>query len=1018
LMVAAAFLLGCQEVSDSDVWWHVRSGQWIWSHRSLPVLDPFTFASADRPWIDLHWLFQLVLAGSYALGGVPGMILLASAAWACMILVGLTSRERQWPMWMIVPCWLPALVVLSDRFAPRPELLSLLAMAVYLAVLRQADRSPALAWVLPLVQVFWVNAHALFILGPVILGAYLIDRLARPIGRSRSAFGGGAKQRWWWWIHVGGAALAVGLACLANPYGLRGALFPLELLPKISSSTDNYKLYIIEFMDLRKFVRQRGITATGSQYFRAECFLLWALPLSFIVPAVWREAALADRQAAGVHAGRALVGLGGFGLAIVLILASVLSFPGQGTSPHMIELGQLAPIGLVSLGGLVAVVLRKASREVRLLAAVSGVAVASWIVWLRAYLLGSEQGLTAWLGMPASGSFVVGVGTAILGAVTAGLTWRAGARPFGMMLVALFGFLGIRAIRNLSLFGLAAGFVLAWNVGEWAAELAAQVSARWPRRAAVAGLAARTAVAGVIVLMISSVVSGQFYLGLRVRRTFGLGESPSFYAHDAARFAGQPGLPERALVFGLRQAGVFLFHNGPERKPFMDGRLEVPTRETFATYVQVEKMLNQGRRGWAEPLRRMGDPLVLLEHENEYGAEATLILDTGWRCVYYDAVASVFVPRGRRELDASHRSVDFAARHFQVAGWRAEPSLPKVLAEGRALLNLGSTVRVRSGVLRPRHFRLMLAAFDRFRQAVAVEPAVASHWSALGTSCWNMPPDPSAPLLRPDEPWDLARGLLPAQATFCYRRALELDPGDISTLSALSLALEARAMNDARRTVASLLERAQAAAGATDTDRARTLDGATLDMSIDQVGPRKAPMPDDDAREPLPSWEGRDGLDRAITALLARGRPEAAVRAFASAENQGVTPSWTTCDRVAAALLHLGRPAEAHRVWERAADPPSRAIQLTRLATNALAALDLPAAERMYRAALLLDGGLGEAWCGLAALYMERGDARTCVEVARAALRLPTTPAQRAFMADVVALAAPYAAYANTDPTR
>ncbi len=122
LMVAAAFLLGCQELSDSDVWWHLRSGQWIWSHRSVPVLDPFTFASADRPWIDLHWLFQLMLAGSYALGRVPGMILLASAAWACMILVGLTSRERQWPMWMIVSCWLPALVVLSDRFGPRPEL--------------------------------------------------------------------------------------------------------------------------------------------------------------------------------------------------------------------------------------------------------------------------------------------------------------------------------------------------------------------------------------------------------------------------------------------------------------------------------------------------------------------------------------------------------------------------------------------------------------------------------------------------------------------------------------------------------------------------------------------------------------------------------------------------------------------------------------------------------------------------------------------------------------------------------
>ena len=64
LVVTAAFLLGCQELFDSDVWWHVRAGQWIWASGRVPASDPFTFASADRPWIDLHWLFQLMLAGA------------------------------------------------------------------------------------------------------------------------------------------------------------------------------------------------------------------------------------------------------------------------------------------------------------------------------------------------------------------------------------------------------------------------------------------------------------------------------------------------------------------------------------------------------------------------------------------------------------------------------------------------------------------------------------------------------------------------------------------------------------------------------------------------------------------------------------------------------------------------------------------------------------------------------------------------------------------------------------------
>jgi hypothetical protein len=36
-----------------------------------------------------------------------------------------------------------------------------------------------------------------------------------------------------------------------NPYGLRGALFPLLLFPKISEPTNPYKSYIAEFASLR-----------------------------------------------------------------------------------------------------------------------------------------------------------------------------------------------------------------------------------------------------------------------------------------------------------------------------------------------------------------------------------------------------------------------------------------------------------------------------------------------------------------------------------------------------------------------------------------------------------------------------------------------------------------------------------------------------------------------------------------------------------------------------------------------
>ena len=85
------------------------------------------------------------------------------------------------------------------RFAPRPEVLSLLGVAIYLTVLSRADGTPELAWALPLVQVAWVNTHGLFVLGPMILGAYMAERLfgsslrlkgaARRIGRPGNAGG-------------------------------------------------------------------------------------------------------------------------------------------------------------------------------------------------------------------------------------------------------------------------------------------------------------------------------------------------------------------------------------------------------------------------------------------------------------------------------------------------------------------------------------------------------------------------------------------------------------------------------------------------------------------------------------------------------------------------------------------------------------------------------------------------------------------------------------------------------------
>ena len=377
----------------------------------------------------------------------------------------------------------------------------------------------------------------------------------------------------------------------------------------------------------------------------------------------------------------------------------VLGFPGGRAVGWAVNPGVAAALAIVLLGALGALLLILPPRRhprAALLAVLGGTFEAGWLLGMQAGLFGVEA-LPVACRWPFAGGFRSGFCLTlcvILCASVVVLVLRAGARLFLVLSASAFSVLALLAIRNINLFGLVAGFVLTGNLGEWVLELRENDAAGWPKPWRAPGWAVRALLIGVTGLWLAAVVSDRFFRVTGEARRFGLGESPLAYAHDAARFAGQPGLPERALVFDLRQAGVYLFHNGPGRKLYIDGRLEIPSRTTFESYVRLDHMLNRGRPGWADSLRGMENPLVLLDHEDNYGAEATLLADPAWRCIYYDAAASIFLWKGRLGDTTSFPSVDFLARHFRQHAWRAGPLLPSGLAEARGLsFYLGLSLR-------------------------------------------------------------------------------------------------------------------------------------------------------------------------------------------------------------------------------------------------------------------------------------------------------------------------------------
>jgi hypothetical protein len=935
-MALVAFLLGCYELFDTDVWWHLRSGQWILQNRRIPRLDVFTFSSPDRPWIDLHWGFQVALAASYATGGVPGLILLASAASSAAVTIAATARRRDWPAWVVGLCWLPALALMATRFDPRPEVFSLLFLAGFLAVLHRVEQRPALAWVLPLLQVLWVNMHGLFILGPIVLGCYSLDRVARTIVPSRGLGGirgrGEAPLRW----HLVPATAAVLLATLVNPYGFRGSMLPLELWPKIADPSSPYKSYIDEFAGLRSAVRDRMLATPGVHFhIRVQVFLLLMTAWSFLPTAAWRAWRRSVEREGPAPASRSSWWVVGWVVMSGLALAAALGLPLPGTPAWLARAGRMVPALLLLAGAAGAARLAVCSRAAALTMGVGTAAAAAWAAWLRAYLFDDGSGPS---GVLADATPYVG---ASLGILAAALILREGGSLFRMLLGAAFTSLSFQAVRNINLFGLVAGAVLAWNLGEWAAELAQDKPSVRPRR--VAGWLPGALVTGLVGIWCLGVVTDRYYALVGEPIRFGLRERPLTFAHRAGLFAGRAGLPPHALAFHLGQAGVYSFHNGPERKVFMDGRLEVPSLSTFREYVRIQDRLSRNDARWDVDVKRLGDPLILIGHEGWSEAEATLLAHPRWRCVYFDEVASVFLTRSGPSSAPAYPEVDFTASHFDGTRTVPDPAEPhRAEYEAETLLRLASVLRRRGGDPWRTRIPFLIRASELARGGLAGGIAGPTAWRLLGLIEWEMVPDLTRPPPGPADPWDPATGLCWARATYCFRRGLAARPGDELTLKALAACLGVRRMAEARRLVESF--------------------------------PGRRDPTGDPPRLPE---EPRGGL---------------------------ADSSWPQADRIAVAAMHVGDPAAARRAWSEATAPPSPALRLARMAAADLAALDATTARERCRQAVDLDSRLGEARYLLCIASFDAGLADDALAACRGALKQELTSAQRERLLGIEAL--------------
>ena len=176
ILFVAIFTMAVRVPTDTDTWWHLRSGEYIVRTHTIPRHDVFSHTVAGKPWIDHGWLAQIAIYLLYAVFGYAGLgLALAAVVTLAFVFVFLQSEEN-----LYLRAFITVLAAITSAvvWIVRPQIVSFLLTAAFSYILYlYKRRGRNYLFLIPFLTVLWVNVHGAFITGFILLGCYVIGEV-------------------------------------------------------------------------------------------------------------------------------------------------------------------------------------------------------------------------------------------------------------------------------------------------------------------------------------------------------------------------------------------------------------------------------------------------------------------------------------------------------------------------------------------------------------------------------------------------------------------------------------------------------------------------------------------------------------------------------------------------------------------------------------------------------------------------------------------------------------------------
>ncbi|MBI2597481.1 hypothetical protein HYW41_04955 [Candidatus Daviesbacteria bacterium] len=238
-----AFSFRTDHSFDQDLGRHLKLGEIIVKTGNIPKINLFSYTNTDFPFINTHWLFEVMAYEFSQTIGLQTLLVLKVVIFLVSVLFIFKIIPKK-DQALLLPIGFIFLHVLRERLELRPEIFSFLfTVSIYYILEKYLKTTTKLIFFIPLIQLIWVNTHIYFFIGLLLQVIFLIHMTYQYLRFNLE----GCKLK----IMSLTLVLSV-LVSLVNPHGLNGLFYPLNVTKNYGYSiVENQTMFLLESINFK-----------------------------------------------------------------------------------------------------------------------------------------------------------------------------------------------------------------------------------------------------------------------------------------------------------------------------------------------------------------------------------------------------------------------------------------------------------------------------------------------------------------------------------------------------------------------------------------------------------------------------------------------------------------------------------------------------------------------------------------------------------------------------------------------